>query len=49
MKSSKKKNLIQRLYRVSEEQDQAVKQKAKKHNGESAYIRHLIDKDSILR
>lgn len=45
----KKENLIQRLYRISKEADKQVKKKAKKHKGESAYIRHLIEKDNLTK
>jgi len=45
----KKENLIQRLYRISKEADKQVKKKAKKYNGESAYIRHLIAQDNTTQ
>ncbi len=41
----KKSPLIKRTYRVRQDQDEKVKEKAKAHGGESGYIRKLIDKD----
>ena len=48
-KKINKECLIQRLYRISKEADKQVKKKAKKYNGESAYIRHLIESDNLTK
>jgi hypothetical protein len=43
----KKEKLTLHGYRISKEHDKKVKQKAKEHGSESAYIRHLIEKDGV--
>lgn len=45
----KKKNFILRIYRIKESHDKVVKKNAKKHGGESAYIRSLLAQAELQR
>ena len=42
-------NLIKRTYRITKEQDKAVKKNVKKFGSESEYIRRLITEGIILK
>ena len=42
-------NLIKRTYRITKEQDKAVKKNKKKFGGESEYIRQLIERGILLK
>ena len=44
-----KENYVSTFYRITKEQDIAVKKNAKKFGGESAYIRELITREVILK
>lgn len=41
----KNKKLIVRIFRVSDSDNKIIKRNSKKHDSESAYIRHLIRKE----